>query len=273
MSRAGWITRLTAPMLIMALTACGAEIVGRPQSPPSRTGLPAEQLVFLVESIPGYVPAVIAALDSPALAVYGDGRVITYDEHEDGHEVPVAYTVAEVDPILVAEFASRTEALHLIEDGTDFGEPGVTDMPYTTVRLHGQGAPQFVTIYAFSEDFERDLSPAERKVRRELSAVIDRARALPGDSAATAFRPDRVRILEVDYPADTERHPAWPGPSPDSFLGPSRDFDACGTLTGPAAANAYAAARKNPGAVWTVGSTQRTLAVVALLPGTIGCPP
>ena len=259
-------------MLIMALTACGAEIGGQPQATPSRTGLPADQLVFLVESIPGFVPVVIAALDSPALAVYGDGRVITYDEHEDGYEVPVGYTLAEVDPLLVAEFATETEALHLIEQGTDFGEPGVTDMPYTTVRLHGRGAPQSVTVYAFSEDFESDLSPAERKVRRELSAVIDRARALPGDGAWTAFRPDQVRVLEVDDPDDTEPHPAWPGPSPGSFLGPSRGFDACGTLTGSAAQTAYAAARKNPGAVWTVGPTQRTLAVVALLPGTIGCP-
>ncbi len=259
-------------MLIMVLTACGAEVVGQPQAPPSRTGLPADQLVFLVESIPGYVPAVTAALDSPALAVYGDGRVIKYDEHADGYEVPVGYTVAEVDPLQLTDFATGTEALHLIEEGTDFGEPGITDMPYTTVRLHGRGAPHVVTVYAFSEDFESDVSPAERKVRRELSAVIDRARALPGGGAWTGYRPDQVRVLEVDHADDTERAPAWPGPAPASFRGPSRDFDACGTLTGSAAETAYAAARRNPGAVWTVGSTQRTLAVVALLPGTIGCP-
>ena len=78
--------------------------------------------MFLVEAGGGFVPVLNAALESPALAVYGDGRVIQYDEKKKERDVPAAYTIAKVDPALVAQFAAETEALNLIQEGTDFGE-------------------------------------------------------------------------------------------------------------------------------------------------------
>ena len=271
MRRSTWTTCLAAAAVLLTLTACGAHATAQPETAPSL--LPKDQLVFLVESGGGYVTAVNAALESPDLAVYGDGRVIRVDDQRDGHEVPVGYTIAQVDPLVVLRFAAETEALGLIEKGTEFGAPQVSDMPYTTVRLHGAGGPRSVRVYALSEHSGSGVSPSEAKARRELSAVIDRARALPGDAASAPYRPGQVRVFELDHTDDADDAPAWPGPAPASFLDPSQEFGACGTLSGSAAEIAYAAARKNPGANWTVGEKQRTLAVVALLPGTIGCPP
>ncbi len=199
--------------------------------------------------------------------------MIRFEDHRDGHEVPVGYTVAQVDPVVVLRFAVETEALGLIEKGTEFGAPQVSDLAYTTVRLHGTGGPQSVRVYALGEKSGSGVSPSEAKARRELSAVIDRARALPGDAASAPYRPAQVRVFELDHTDDADDAPAWPGPAPASFVDPSQEFGACGTLSGSAAEIAYAAARKNPGANWTVGTKQRTLAVVALLPGTIECPP
>jgi hypothetical protein len=269
--RSAWTICVAVVAMLLSLTACGTDAIAQPKTAPSL--LPADQLVFLVESGGGFVTAVTAALESPDLAVYGDGRVIRFEDHRDGHEVPVGYTVAEVDPLLVLRFAAETEALGLIEKGTEFGAPQVSDMPYTTVRLHGTGGPRSVRVYALGENSARGISPSQAKARRELSAAIDQARALPDDAASAPYRPGQVRVVELDHTDDADDAPAWPGPAPGSFLDPSQEFGACGTLSGSAAEIAYAAARKNSGANWTVGTKQQTLAVVALLPGTIGCPP
>jgi hypothetical protein len=256
--------------MIMLLAGCGAQTGGGPQ--PSSTPLPAEQLVFMVEATGGFVPVLHAALQSPALAVYGDGRVIQFDETKKERDVPAAYTVAKVDPLLVAQFAAETEALNLIQEGTDFGAPPVSDMPTTMVQLNASTGPQSVQVYAFADASDKDVSEAQRKARQDLGAVIDRAHALPGDAEQAPYRPDTVRVVELEDTEFTEMAPAWPGPAPNSFLSSTQTFFSCGTLSGAAAEKAYAAARRNPGAVWTAEGTELTLVVTALLPGTVGCP-
>jgi hypothetical protein len=256
--------------MIMMLTGCGAQVAGEPE--PSATPLPADQLVFLVEATGGFVPALNAALQSPALAVYGDGQVIQFDQKKKERDVPAAYTIATVDPLLVAQFAAETEALNLIQEGTDFGHPPVSDMPTTTVQLNGSTGPQSAQVYAFADTFNKDVSEAQRKARQDLGAVIDRAHALPGDAEQAPYRPDTVRVVELEDTEFTEMAPAWPGPAPNSFLSSTQTYFSCGTLSGAAAEKAYAAARRNPGAVWTAEGTELTLVVTALLPGTVGCP-
>ena len=262
--------RVVWVLMVMLLTGCGAQTAGQPK--PSAAPLPADQLVFLVEASGAFVPALDAALQSPALAVYGDGRVIQHDQTKKERDVPAAYTIAKVDPLLVAQFAAETEALNLIQDGTDFGTPGVSDLPTTTVQLNGPSGSRAVHVYGFADGLDEDVTETQGKARQELAAVIDRARALPGDAEQAPYRPDAVRVFELQETEFTEMAPAWPGPAPSSFLSSSETFSACGTVSGAAATKAYAAARRNPGAVWTAEGTELTLVVTALLPGTVGCP-
>ena len=269
MRRISWGFRAAGALMVMLLTGCGVQPAGEPE--PSVNPLPADQLVFLVETSGGFVPALNAALQSPALAVYGDGRVIQNDEKRKERDVPTGYTIAQVDPLVVARFAAETEALNLIQEGTDFGQPPVTDMHTTTVQLNGLTGPRAVHVYALADGFEKDLSEAQTKARKDLSAVIDRAHALAGDAEQAPYRPDAVRVFELEDTEFTEMAPAWPGPAPNSFLSSSQRFYSCGTLSGAAATKVYAAARRNPGAVWTAEGTELTLVVAALLPGTVGC--
>jgi len=268
--RIGWGFRVAGALMIIMLTGCGAQVAGEPQS--STTPLPADQLVLLVEATGGFVPALHAALQSPALAVYGDGRVIQYDEKKKERDVPAAYTVAKVDPALVSTFAAETEALNLIQESTDFGKPPVSDMPATTVQLNGATGPHTVSVYAFADTFDKDVSEPQRQARQALGAVIDRAHVLPGDAEQAPYQPEAVRVVELDDTEFTEMAPAWPGPAPNSFLSSAKTFRSCGTLSGAAAEKTYAAARRNAGAVWAAEGTELTLVVTALLPGTVGCP-
>ena len=117
----------------------------------------------------GFTPHFHQALLTPALAVYGDGRVIQYAEGNQDPDVPAAYELGRADPELVATFVADAEARELITSETDFGEPGVSDAPSTTVQLHGADAPQRIYIYAFDAGFDDDLTPAQRRARQELA--------------------------------------------------------------------------------------------------------
>ena len=212
MRRIGWRFRVAGALMIMLLTGCGAPVAGEPQ--PSTTPLPADQLVFLVEASGGFVPVLNAALQSPALAVYGDGRVIQYDEKKKERDVPAAYTVAKVDPALVATFAAETEALNLIQEGTDFGKPPVSDMPTTTVQLNGATGPHSRERLRLRRHVrQRRLRGAAQGAAGTGCESIDRAHALPGDAEQAPYRPDAVRVVELEDAEFTEMAPAWPGPA------------------------------------------------------------
>ena len=267
------VRRLAVLLLLVALAGCG---VWPPDTPPSASPspLPSDRLVFMVVGGRGaFTPYFHQALLSPALAVYGDGQVIQYDGKQDPN-LPAAYVISRVEAAEVAGFAADAEKRNLINSETDFGDPGVSDMPTTTVQLHGAGGPHRVYVYAFGEGFDDDLPREQRRAREELAEVIDRAYALPADGERLPYRPDRVRVTEFKDGGKGEAT-EWPGPDPNSFLEPAKPGSilvACGQLSGPAAEKVYEAARQNPNGIWTVGSKRRVFAVVPLLPSLGGCP-
>jgi hypothetical protein len=187
--------------------------------------------------------------------------------------VPAAYLISRVDAALVAAFVADAEKRNLINGDTDFGDPGVTDMPSTTVQLHGVSGPHQVSVYAFGEGFDDSLPRAQRRAREELAEVIDRGHALAEDGERSPYRPDRVRVTEFKH-GGKGGGPEWPGPDPESFLEPAAPGSirlGCGELSGLAAERAYQAARSNPDGIWTVRSKRRVFAVVPLLPGLQAC--
>ena len=270
-----WAARRSAVLLlVLVLTGCGAWPPGKPAASPSP--LPGDRMVFMMQGgAGGFTPYFQSLLFTPALAVYGDGRVIQYDENQQTAGVPAAYVLSRADPEQVAAFVAETEARELINEQTDFGDPQVSDASSTTVLLHGADGAHRVHVYAFDDQFDDDLTQAQRRARQELVEVIDRAYALPGDSERSPYTPDRVRVTELAFDGGGKDPGAeWPGPDPDSFLVPSAGSSsplACGELSGPQAEKAYAAARTNPYGIWTYAGKPRVFAVAPMLPGAEGC--
>ena len=219
-------------------------------------------------------PAVFQALASPSLAIYGDGRVLSVVDAPVLRLLPARYEVARIDPAAVATFVADIEAGGLISDGTDFGTPRVTDLPSTTVLVHGPTGEAVRSVYAFDERFDARLTTEQRDARIALRAVIEKASALAAGAARVPYAPDRVAVYEVEPGSNGE--PAttgWPGPPPSTFLAPStsRRSIACGELNADPAEVVYQAALTNPGARWLVDGATRILAVNPLpLPDACG---
>ena len=251
---------------LLVMTGCSPDAESTPA-----TNLPAEQMVFMVMSSGGMAPAVYQALASPSLAIYGDGRVLTAVESPALQLIPARYEVARIDPAAVTSFVADVEADGLINSGTDFGTPRMTDLPSTTVMMYGPGGEQRVNPYAFDERFDARLTPEQRSARVALRTIISRAAALTAGAPRMPYSPDRVVVYEVEArTADEPGAVNWPGPPPASFLSPhtGRRSIACGALVADPAEVVYQAALENPGARWVVDGATRALAVNSLpLPG------
>ena len=253
-----WCALGTVLTLLM-MTSCSPNAESTPAP-----GLPGEQMVFMVMSSGGMAPAVYQALASPSLAIYGDGRVLTVVEAPVLRLLPARYEVARIDPATVASFVADVEASGLITNGTDFGTPRVTDLPSTTVLVHGPTGQQLRSVYAFDERFDARLTAEQRTARIGLRSVIEKASGLAAGTARSPYSPDRIVVYEVEPGNNSE--PAttgWPGPPPPAFLAPSTGsrWIACGELNADPAEVVYRAALTNPGARWLVDGATRILAV------------
>ncbi|MFN8033246.1 MAG: hypothetical protein U0Q47_08105 [Mycobacterium sp.] len=248
--------------LLAALTMLG---VGGGATSSADGPLPADQIVFMVSSGGGLVPPVVYALESPSLVIYGDGRILSMvrDNNTPG-AVPARYQLTQTDPVAVASFASWVQSRGIIDSAKDFGQPSVTDMDGTTVLVHGEGAPAKVSVYAFHDEFDKYVTPAQQQARAALREVVDAGMSLAAAGPPIPYSPDRVVVYDVGLGyGDRKATAVWPGPPPDSFLTPSNQGRsvACGYLTGAPATAAYDAALDNPGALWLVDGTTRVLAV------------
>ena len=236
--------------------------------------LPADQVVFMVDAGGGLIPPVVYAMESPALVMYGDGRILSIVKDNTTGAVPARYELSRVDPLAVAAFVSAIEERGIINSALDFGMPGVTDMDATTVLVHGEGAPAKVGVYAFYESFDKDLTADQQRARATLRQVIDAAYNLAAVGTKSPYTPDRIAVYDIGTASSNQSASTpWPGPRPADFLKPSPQGPAqsCGYLTGGPATTVYKAALTNPGALWLVDGSARVLAVNPL-PVDVSCP-
>lgn len=285
----GWWRRSVAVaglagLAVAALAGCTSS--GKPEaiddpraSTTTSTTAPAadtDDVVWQQFTSGGFVPQEYAAGAVPEVTIYRDGRVFTLAEGQD--EPPAALQVSQASPDDLEAFLAEAEASGLFEPGTDFGSPGVTDQPSTTVLLKTGDRPQQIDVYALDFAYDSPVGDvtAEQTARRdELKALAARAAALGDD--AQPYVPDRVRAVRFDPEIVTgapTTGAAWPGP-PASAFPPfdERTRQSCLVIEGEDATAVSRADQENPERTWDLDGTVQTIVVVPLLPGQEGCPP
>lgn len=198
----------------------------------------------------GRVPSVVAAMQSPSLALYDDGRVLTAVKETALQEVPARYELARITPAAVRDVVAAARKSGLLDPGTDFGTPRMPDLATTTVAAGGST----VRVYALDGRFDDRLTAPQREARAALRGLLGQAEALAAGAPRTPWLPDLVLVREV--PPGRNTGPAtvvWPG-------APLSDLPA-GELRGAGAGAVYAAALENPGGRWLVDGVTRVLAV------------
>ncbi len=276
--RAGWIMIM---LVVLLVSACAVPPLGpldprRPTFPaePARSApLPPDQIVLEVTGDSGgLAPQALYAVTSPALVIYGDGRVVLLGRTPSGSDLRRSYQVATVEPELVAGLADRARAAGLAEN-LELGSPKVLDAGSTLVRVHGTGEPVTHRAYAFYPEVDRRLGWPYQQRRELLRLLIKAGYDLAGDAPRSPYVPDRIFVYEQKVTADAPATRPWSGPDPATFLTGPRSFRGlrCGELRGAQAEAVYDASAQNANQHWTVDGTVRLLLINSLPGSRLSC--
>ncbi|MCB0976035.1 MAG: hypothetical protein KDB02_01135 [Acidimicrobiales bacterium] len=280
--------------LLGGLVGCGSSgSDSSPLEPPttsipanaSEARFPADRIVWQARTTGGLVPQVAWASQRPSLTIYGDGRYFATSPGLDRrYDQPIQMRTGTVSRDDLAVFVAGAEASGLFERGVEFGKPAVADMPFTTIRLHGNGPELKISAYALGGRFDVDLSDEEVLERETLRRLLATAEGLVANPKP--WTPSRIRVLRLPDDATFDPKPGadpeaesveWPGPPLDEIDEPapvghgSTDVLGCTEVTGSEAASLFSAAVENPLPRWNVDGTDRTIVVVALLPDEAAC--
>ena len=246
---------------------------------------PDDQVVWQTELMGGLVSQVAWAARRPSITIFGDGRVFVQQPGLDPrYDQPIPLRTGTVDRRDLAAFIGRAEASGLFDPDVGFGTPDIPDVSATAITLHGSTGPHRVEVEGLGGRFDAEVTEKEAERRDELRLLLSDAEALVPD--AEPVRPARIRVLVLpdnasfepspdDIPED--EIPSWPGPALGTFdqappaITGSATIVGCGELTGDVARDLFDEAVENPTPHWTVAGKQKTVLVVALLPGETAC--
>ncbi|MEZ5381919.1 MAG: hypothetical protein R2754_09005 [Microthrixaceae bacterium] len=292
--------------VVLALSACSPEVTTTPEPdgvttggsststpptsppsmPPTTSGgevLPADQVVWQVDTGGGFVPYAFVANDVPEVTIYGDGRVFlalaqrATDAPVGPVPPPAQMVTGEIASNDLSDFLDEVAASGAIGDGVDYGTPQITDMPGTTVRFAPSGRTSEVNVYALGEGFDDGLTGSQQRARRTLAGLIERSRRLAGDTSP--WVPERVEAIDIEPQATPDPGGAttdWPGPAFIDLFGTINPGNPavgprCAEVTGDSAAQVFDAALDAGVPFVDSKGDVRQVVVAALLPGEEPC--
>ncbi len=160
----------------LALAACGGSSSSPGGSGPPRPPVGADEVVVRVVTSGGFAAESRQPAQLPQLSVFGDGRVITEGPttlEYPGRSLPNLQEYRLTDEGR-ARIIDEARDLGLLDDPSpDFGDPGITDQPTTTVTVSVDGRTRRVDVYAL--DFDEGLTAEQRDNRRRLQQFIGAA--------------------------------------------------------------------------------------------------
>lgn len=287
MIRTRFIAVVTLVALAGIVAGCGdddAVQTGSDKSPGttedhSRSGHTApDDVVISISVAGGFVPRGADFAAVPTL-VLRDGTVIT------GGASTAIYPGGPVPPVVTGHVA-REEVEALIEAAAeagldaqpvDAGQPGITDVPTTTIRVDFQGTTRAHEIYGLGVgDHSPGLTRSQNDLRLAVAGFVTKVTDAVGAAAEESYEPVGYQVLAFPVtPADMEglevapNELAWPLaelPLPEQ---------GCIDVEGPrAAVLTEALGEATQITVWRDGAGRTwQLAVRLRLPGDVGCNP
>ncbi len=242
-------------------------------------------VIVSITSGGGFVPIEFNLRNVPEFLLLGDGTAIVGGVTIAIYPGPAiarlqSTTLSEGQ---IQELLNSAQTAGLLGEELDFGEPGVTDMPYTTVTIRANGRTVTQSAYAlgFPADPSSGLSEPQIAARAALQGFVDAAQASVG-SASGGYEPDGVVVFRLGpaegAPAgepELEQSPQiWPiATAPQPPTGSEPGGASCVVVTGsevPILLDALAAA--NELTPWVIGSDPPARLVFRpYLPGDPGC--
>jgi hypothetical protein len=231
----------------------------------------------------GFVPMEYHFTEIPSLIVYGDGRVLRSGEMDfTGAIRPVEEL--QLDEEGVQALLAAAKEAGLLSPGTiEYGSPGVTDMPGTSLTLSTADGSVTHSAYALGfnapeiegeEPMQDGLTDEQRAARKVLQGFIEQVEDLDTLASGHVSEPEPYVLEEVAVQAFAAFEDATEGemkPWPVDEVDPP-PLDTCTVVSGPAAAAAAEAlATASNATTWTLSGRAFRAAGRPILPGEEGC--
>jgi len=218
-------TRALALLALIALTVAGLacsdddSVETGDGSPTTGTGAP-DDVVISIEVGGGFVPQGTDFASVPTL-VLRDGTVIT-----GGASIAI-YPGGPVSPVVtgrlgddeVAALIDAAAEAGLDADAIDAGQPGVTDVPTTTITVAFADGTRTHDVYALGMDDDPGLTDDQQAVRRAVGELVAEVTGAVGTAADQPYEPVGYQVQAFPRtPADLEgldvapNELAWPFP-------------------------------------------------------------
>jgi hypothetical protein len=180
--------------------------------------------VIQVDANGGYVPIEVMQGNVPEVTVTADGRMIVQKTNVR-YDRMARLRISQISKERIQEMLARAFELGLLDhgDGKDYGSPGVTDQPSTTVTITINGERFFTSVYALGFDAE-DLNNEQQANREELSEFIsDIAHTRP----RRPFEPTAIAVLATPVDDVEGTIVEWPlaGLAPRCVIVAGADLD------------------------------------------------
>ncbi len=280
---------LLVVVLALAVAACGSgdDTTNRIRTGSIPTG--SDALVLRIDTRGGFTPAEYQLAIVPELSLFGDGRVVVtgpVTEQYPPHALPNLLTGV-LTRSEVQRLVRRAADTGLLDRPLDFGQPGVTDMPTTTVTVD-DGSRHTQSAYALQggpTDGLPGLAAAQRDARDRLNAFVEDATAAATRVATEPYRASEVAVyarraepVGIDDVGIEPGRADWPlgdlATTGAAVGGPGADpAYRCAVLGGREAERALAAAAGASSITrWQSGGRDYRIVFRPLLPDEHACP-
>jgi hypothetical protein len=269
--------RLVSVMAVaLVLAACGGSSTGD-----RRVTTFGDEVVVRVVTRGGFAAEASQRQQPPQLTVFLDGRVIIVGPTTQEFPGPALPNLQEFRLIRrgVRGILGEARATGLFADQLpDYGDPGITDQPTTTVTVRAVDTTRSVDVYALG--FTAGLTKDQRENRRRLERFVE----LTGDPEALhdlvvpdstqRYRPSALAV--IIRPSDTTEGETRPWPVGDlaSMGAPSGRFPGarCAVLSGSDLTSVlYVASAARAFDRWESGGAPYDVQFYPLLPDQRGC--
>ena len=265
---------MAVPAATVALMALGV--------PPAPARAPdPDAVVFQAATGGGFVPESIRLGEIPEVTVYGDGRAIVVGPTPAISPPPALpnLQVFRIDDAGIDRLLARAAAAGIARKRPpNYGTPGVTDNPSTTVTVRVRNQEHSVSAYAltFGDDRLTDRQQSDRaRLRRLIRYAGDehaQRRYVVDDSQTYEPAAIDVHVSPIDTLPAPPGVP-WPLGALVDGSNPARDaVTSCVTITGDDVETVLGAAlRANERTVWEAAGIAYSLVFRPLLPNEQGC--
>jgi len=195
---------VAATMLTALLTTLGACGGGGSDGESTQHPSGENEIVLQVFSGGGFVPVSYSLTEIPQFTLYGDGTVIVTGPViaiYPGPAMPNLQTTR-IPEEAVQEILSAAQEAGLFTNGVDYGQPGITDIPTTTIIVNAGGKSYRSDIYALGmEAGAGGLTMEQQQARAVINDLVGKLGVLadyvPGEIEWTEYAYTQLKVFSM----------------------------------------------------------------------------